>query len=138
MHNLQHLLQAGAKPAPPKLLLLRKHAPHPTTKQEKLPASYGVYRVMRFTRKHHQQNIVKDDKFTNRKEDKEILEPEIFENVMQFCINTPTFQLVVREGDKYGIEEIVETANYFTFVSKGGRAHNCIKYDEVINFEFEL
>lgn len=46
--------------------------------------------------------------------------------------------MTVTQDDKYGIEEILETANYFTFVSRGGRAMNCIKYDEVINFEFEL
>lgn len=93
---------------------------------------------MRFVRKHSQQNIVKDDKYIQTKDGKDILEPETFENVMRFCVNTSTFQLIVKEGDRYGIEEIIETANYFTFVSKGGRAMNCIKYDEVINFEFEL
>jgi hypothetical protein len=62
----------------------------------------------------------------------------VFENVTRFSINTDNFQLTVMEGDKYGIEEIIETANYFTFVSKGGRAMNCIKWDELINFEFEL
>ena len=81
---------------------------------------------------------MKDDKYIQTKDSKDILEPEVFENVMRFCINTPSFQLIVKEGDLYGIEEIIETANYFTFVSKGGRAMNCIKYDEVTNFEFEL
>ena len=73
---------------------------------------------MRFVRKDSQQNIVKDDKYIQTKDNKEILEPETFENVMRFCINTPSFQLIVKEGDLYGIEEIIETANYFTFVSK--------------------
>ena len=82
--------------------------------------------------------MIKDDRFIKNKEDKDILEPEIFENVMRFCINTYNFQLIVKEGDKFGVDEIIETANYFTFVGRGGRAFNCIKYDEVVNIEFEL
>jgi hypothetical protein len=93
---------------------------------------------MRFIRKHFQQNIIKDDKYVHIRDGKEILEPEVFENITRFSINTENFQLTVMEGDKYGIEEIIETANYFTFVSKGGRAMNCIKWDQLINFEVEL
>jgi len=93
---------------------------------------------LRFVRKHSQQNIIKDDKFIKQKDDKEIIEPEIFENVMRFNINTANWSLNLKEGDKHMVDEIIETANYFTIIANNRRNMNCIKYSEVINYEFYL
>jgi hypothetical protein len=93
---------------------------------------------MRFVRKHSQQNIIKDDKFIQEKPEKEIIEPEIFENVMRFNINTADWSLNLVEGDKHSVDEIIETANYFTIIANNRRNMNCIKYSEVINYEFYL
>jgi len=57
---------------------------------------------------------------------------------MRFNINTPNWSLNLKEGDKHMVDEIIETANYFTIIANNRRNMNCIKYAEVINYEFYL
>ncbi len=94
---------------------------------------------MRFIRKHNQQNLDRDDKYIVQREGiKEKYEPEIFENVRRFSIRTNDWSILYVDGDRYQVDEIIETANYFTVISQSRTLYSCIKYDEVLNFEFQF
>jgi len=84
---------------------------------------------IKFTRRHYAKNIVSDEQSA-----KPQFPPEIFENIKHFKIAVDGY---VREAFDHDTDEIIETDNYFTIISKDRKHIQCIRFDQTLGFEFE-
>ena len=88
---------------------------------------------MRFIRRHFAKNIVNDEEDVRPGH-----LPETFDNVRHFRIAVNGYVSEWDDNSPDDVSEIIESDNYFTIISRGGKHIECIRFDETIGFDFDL
>lgn len=91
---------------------------------------------MKFIRNHNDLSLVTRDEIIEKHSHMDKLEPEVFDNLTFFRMQTANYDLQFFEEDKI-VEEIIESCNWFTIISKKGKKKQCIKFSDVLSIEFE-